>query len=155
MRRCRPGGDVIAPNRTVLNRRFMARLNLTLPGTGCRSIHGRGSPVIQSTRLAGFSYSNSFFLDPPPGFFYPPFRRAESSTPLRRHIMLSRIIVSSYKPFIEIALWLTLLVSIVGGWQISRELFDGSFFVVIFVIAVWFIMAVVFLWRIFSAGRHP
>ena len=58
--------------------------------------------------------------------------------------MLSRIIVSAYKPFIEIALWLTLFVSIVGGWQISRELFDGSFFVVIFVIAVWFIMAVVF-----------
>ena len=58
--------------------------------------------------------------------------------------MLSRLIVSSYKPFIEIALGLTLFVSIVGGWQISRELFDGSIFVVIFEIAVWFIVAVVF-----------
>ena len=58
--------------------------------------------------------------------------------------MLSRIIVSSYILFIEIALWLTLFVSIVGGWQISREFFDGSIFVVIFGIAVWYIMAVVF-----------
>ena len=57
--------------------------------------------------------------------------------------MLSRIIVNSYKQFIEIALWLSLLIAIVVGWQVPSTFFGGLLGVIVGII-VWFIMAVVF-----------
>ncbi len=36
--------------------------------------------------------------------------------------MLSKIIVSSYAVFIEISLWLSLLLFVIGGWNFSNPM---------------------------------
>ena len=57
--------------------------------------------------------------------------------------MLSGLIVNSYKLFIEIALWLSLMMSIIVGWQ-AHSTFFGGILGVIVGITIWFIMAVIF-----------
>ena len=60
--------------------------------------------------------------------------------------MLSELIVNSYKILIEISLWLSLLLSIIGGfgvgWQAS-SIFFGGFVSVVVAVSIWFIFAVV------------
>ena len=59
--------------------------------------------------------------------------------------MLSRIIVSSFKQCIEIALWLSFLGSFILGWKISKLLFGSvSISGMFFGIVVWFAIAVGF-----------
>lgn len=62
--------------------------------------------------------------------------------------MLSTLIVNSYKIFIEISLWLSLLLSILGGWFTSSRFIGssmsfGSFMSVVVAVFIWFIVAVV------------
>ena len=57
--------------------------------------------------------------------------------------MISSAIVSSYKQCIEIALWLSFLVSILVGWTIFT-IFFGSFFSMLIALASWFVIAVGF-----------
>lgn len=58
--------------------------------------------------------------------------------------MLSKLIVNSYKMFIEISLWLSLLFSINVAWLIS-SIYSDEFISVAVAVAVliWFIVAVV------------
>jgi len=52
--------------------------------------------------------------------------------------MLSNIIVSSYAVLLEIAIWIILVVSFFGGWQLN------GFFGAIFTLLMTFIFCVVF-----------
>jgi len=60
--------------------------------------------------------------------------------------MLSKIIVSAYATFIEISLWLSLLVFIVGGWNFSNPITGqgGGLIGAIIALIIWFVIAVVF-----------
>lgn len=53
--------------------------------------------------------------------------------------MLSKIIVSSYAVFIEISLWLSLLLLVIGGWH-----FLSGFAGAIIGLAIWFVISAVF-----------
>ncbi len=60
--------------------------------------------------------------------------------------MLSKIIVSSYAVFIEISLWLSLLLFVIGGWSFSNPMTGegGGFMGAIIGLIIWFVIAVVF-----------
>ncbi|HEB87058.1 MAG TPA: hypothetical protein ENI68_08605 [Gammaproteobacteria bacterium] len=60
--------------------------------------------------------------------------------------MLSKIIVSSYAVFIEISLWLSLLLFVIGGWNFSNPMTGegGGFMGAIIGLIIWFVIAVVF-----------
>ncbi len=61
--------------------------------------------------------------------------------------MLSRIIVSAYAVFIEIALWLSLSLSIIGGWHFGYQEAYLDYQGVIGALSglvIWFVMAVIF-----------
>jgi len=60
--------------------------------------------------------------------------------------MLSKIIVSSYAIFIEISLWLSLLLFVIGGWNFSNPMTEqgGGFMGAIIGLVIWFVIAVVF-----------
>lgn len=60
--------------------------------------------------------------------------------------MLSTLIVNSYKVLIEISLWLSLSLSIIGGFAVgshASSMFYGGFLSVVVAVFVWFIFAVV------------
>ena len=59
-------------------------------------------------------------------------------------MMLSKFIVSSYKTVIEIALWLSLLVFIAGGWAGASTAEFNSILGATAGAVLWFILAVVF-----------
>ena len=60
--------------------------------------------------------------------------------------MLSKIIVNSYKAFIEISLWLSLLVFVISGWSTGSSPFGGGggFMGAVIGAILWFVFAVVF-----------
>jgi len=60
--------------------------------------------------------------------------------------MLSKIIVSSYAVFIEISLWLSLLLFVIGGWNFSNPMTGqgGGFMGAIIGLLIWLVIAVVF-----------
>ena len=65
----------------------------------------------------------------------------------KEEIMLSKIIVSSYALFIEVSLWLSMLMFAVGGWSYSNPITGegGGFLGAVTGLIVWFIVAVIIL----------
>ncbi len=60
--------------------------------------------------------------------------------------MLSKIIVSSYSVFIEISLWLSLFLLVIGGWNFSNPMTGqgGGFMGAIIGLVIWFVVAIIF-----------
>jgi len=58
--------------------------------------------------------------------------------------MLSKLIVSSYNMFIEISLWLSLVLLVVGGWAGASSADGSGILGAILGAVIWFVIAVVF-----------
>ena len=58
--------------------------------------------------------------------------------------MLSKLIVSSYNMFIEVSLWLSLLMLVVGGWIGASSADASGILGAIIGAIIWFVVAVVF-----------